>query len=171
MHRASRFLSPARLAPSAGWHNKIMHFDGPQATTAGPAGAVMWCGFRGEWTDIGQVSRSHRTSCAGWGDVIIHNTAVHSGFLRLLGEEIQQIWVTLACLADLSMSSQSFLISTYMGNLAFDFSAVFIIDIRNDASNSCADLLDCADVSAHGWTRLGSGGCALISLKEIKFEE
>lgn len=60
---------------------------------------------------------------------------------------------------------------SYMGNFAFNLSAVFIIDIRNDASNSRADLLDGADMSAHGWTRLGSGGCALLSLKEMKLED
>lgn len=38
--------------------------------------------------------------------------------------------------------------SSYMGNLAVNLSAIFIVDICNDASDCCSDFLDGANMSA-----------------------
>lgn len=38
--------------------------------------------------------------------------------------------------------------TSYMGNLAVNLSAIFIVDICNDASDRCSDFLDGANMSA-----------------------
>lgn len=56
--------------------------------------------------------------------------------------------------------------ASYLGNFAVNFSAIFIVDICNYASDCCSNFLDGANMSAQCWTWLGSGGCAWFSLWE-----